>query len=72
MPGSDRSNSEKLSILLSWFEENKVTYNEEALEVVEQKVVKRGSNIVSVDGFGIVARRNLEEEEPLVVIPKSA
>ncbi|KAJ1945248.1 hypothetical protein GGF37_001788 [Kickxella alabastrina] len=72
MPGSDRTNSEKLSILLSWFEENKVTYNEEALEVVEQKVVKRGSNIVSVDGFGIVARRNLEEEEPLVVIPKSA
>ncbi|KAJ1724558.1 hypothetical protein LPJ53_001204 [Coemansia erecta] len=72
MAESKRSNADRLAILLDWFEENKITFNQEAIEVVEQKSSKRGSNIISSDGFGIVARRDLEDEEPLVVIPKTA
>ncbi|KAJ2853386.1 hypothetical protein J3B02_003167, partial [Coemansia erecta] len=64
--------TEKLQVLLQWFEENKITFNQEAIEVVEHKPTKRSSNIVSPEGFGIVARRNLQHEEPLVVIPKTA
>ncbi|KAJ2787874.1 hypothetical protein GGI15_000382 [Coemansia interrupta] len=72
MAESKRSNADRLAILLDWFEENKITFNQEAIEVVEHKSAKRGSNIISSDGFGIVARRDLEDEEPLVVIPKTA
>ncbi|KAJ1814507.1 hypothetical protein LPJ56_004834, partial [Coemansia sp. RSA 2599] len=67
----DSSSTEKLQILLQWFEDNKVTFNEEAIEVVQHEPAKRGSNIVSSGGLGIVARRNLQHEEPLVVIPKA-
>ncbi|KAJ2367962.1 hypothetical protein H4S01_001856 [Coemansia sp. RSA 2610] len=72
MPEAARSCAETLSVLLEWFETNKVTYNEEAIEVVAQQQTRRGSNIVSANGIGIVAKRDLIDEEPLVVIPKSA
>ncbi|KAJ1951144.1 hypothetical protein EC988_004133, partial [Linderina pennispora] len=65
------SNSEKLQRLLAWFKENKVTYNEEAIQIVERTATKTHGNIVS-DGFGVLARRDLVDEEPLVVIPKAA
>ncbi|KAJ2159393.1 hypothetical protein GGF46_003057 [Coemansia sp. RSA 552] len=71
MSGEARSDAEKLRVLLAWFEENHVTYNEEAIEVVLQQKVRKRNNIVS-DGLGIIARRNLIDEEPLVVIPKRA
>ncbi|KAJ2456275.1 hypothetical protein EV183_000202 [Coemansia sp. RSA 2336] len=57
-----------VSVLLNWFEENKVTYNEEALEIIATQ--KRGSKLVCGHGLGVVARRDLIEDEPLVVIPK--
>ncbi|KAJ2828471.1 hypothetical protein IWW50_001374 [Coemansia erecta] len=72
MAGTARSSAEILRVLLEWFEKNKVTYNQEAIEIVAQQQTRRGSNIVSESGFGIVAKRNLIDEEPLVVIPKSA
>ncbi|KAJ1878412.1 hypothetical protein H4R99_005110 [Coemansia sp. RSA 1722] len=72
MTAANASGTDKLNALLQWFEDNKVTFNEEAIEVVQHKAAKRGSNIVSSEGFGIVARRNLQLEEPLVVIPKTA
>ncbi|ORX72069.1 SET domain-containing protein [Linderina pennispora] len=65
------SNSEKLQRLLAWFKENKVTYNEEAIQIVERTATKTHGNIVS-DGFGVLARRDLVDEEPLVVNPKAA
>ncbi|KAI8325980.1 SET domain-containing protein [Martensiomyces pterosporus] len=73
MPGSSAvSNAEKLERLLAWFEENEVKYNQEAIHIVERQVAKAGSNIVSSDGFGVMARRDLIDEEPLVMIPKAA
>ncbi|KAI9475111.1 hypothetical protein LPJ78_004586 [Coemansia sp. RSA 989] len=57
-----------ISVLLNWFEENKVTYNEEALEIIATQ--QRGSKLVCGNGLGVVARRDLIEDEPLVVIPK--
>ncbi|KAJ2719515.1 hypothetical protein GGI07_005180, partial [Coemansia sp. Benny D115] len=72
MSHSSKQGGKKLQTLLRWFDENKVTYNQEAIDIVEQRTTKRGSNLVSADGIGIVARRDLQDEEPLVVIPKTA
>ncbi|KAJ1941379.1 hypothetical protein FBU59_003516, partial [Linderina macrospora] len=66
-----RSNSEKLQRLLAWFKEHEVTYNEEAIQIVERTTTKAQGNIVS-SGFGVIAQRDLINEEPLVVIPKAA
>ncbi|KAJ2509509.1 hypothetical protein H4217_008310 [Coemansia sp. RSA 1939] len=65
----------KLSVLLEWFEDNKVTFNQEAIDIVPYKKASKSkskSNIVSEDGYGVIARRDLRDGEPLVVIPKSA
>ncbi|KAJ2529437.1 hypothetical protein EV175_007368, partial [Coemansia sp. RSA 1933] len=67
--------ADKLSVLLEWFEDSKITFNQEAIEIVSYKRVSRSkdkSNIVSSDGFGVIARRDLFDDEPLVVIPKTA
>ncbi|KAJ2807267.1 hypothetical protein H4R20_001355 [Coemansia guatemalensis] len=72
MPEADRSSAKALRVLLEWFGKNKITYNKDAIEVVVQQQTRRGSNIVSTGGFGVVAKRDLQTEEPLVVIPKSA
>ncbi|KAJ1668332.1 hypothetical protein IW140_000365 [Coemansia sp. RSA 1813] len=72
---SANTSADKLNALLKWFEENKVTFNQEAIEIVPFKSVSRSknkSNIVSADGFGVIARRDLLDDEPLVVIPKAA
>ncbi|KAJ2663173.1 hypothetical protein IWW48_001494 [Coemansia sp. RSA 1200] len=66
---------DKLSVLLEWFEDNKVTFNQEAIDIVSYKKTSKSkskSNIVSEDGYGVIARRDLRDGEPLVVIPKSA
>ncbi|KAJ2217472.1 hypothetical protein IW143_003392, partial [Coemansia sp. RSA 520] len=67
-----QSGEETLRVLLEWFEKNKVTYNEEAIKVVTQQQTQGGSNIVSPNGIGVVAKRALIDEEPLVMIPKCA
>ncbi|KAJ2083149.1 hypothetical protein H4R24_001062 [Coemansia sp. RSA 988] len=72
MPEVDRSSAKALQVLLEWFQKNKITYNKDAIEVVVQQQTRRGSNIVSAGGLGVVAKRDLQSEEPLVVIPKSA
>ncbi|KAJ1786817.1 hypothetical protein LPJ59_005853, partial [Coemansia sp. RSA 2399] len=69
------ASADKLSVLLEWFEENKVTFNREAIEIVSYKKTSQSkdkSNIISSNGFGIIARRDLLDDEPLVVIPKTA
>ncbi|KAJ2764098.1 hypothetical protein IWQ57_005306, partial [Coemansia nantahalensis] len=74
MSGARAAHDKPLAALLEWFRENKVTYNDEAIEIVARRPARRGgcSNIASADGYGVVARRDLIDEEPLVVIPKSA
>ncbi|KAJ2616194.1 hypothetical protein H4S08_000899 [Coemansia sp. RSA 1365] len=72
MPEADRSNAKTLRVLLEWFQKNKISYNKDAIDVVIQQQTRRGSNIVSTGGFGVVAKRDLQMEEPLVVIPKNA
>ncbi|KAJ2330503.1 hypothetical protein GGI00_003674, partial [Coemansia sp. RSA 2681] len=77
MPEASQSGAEKLRVLLEWFAENKITYNEEAIKIVEQQpavtppAASKGAAALS-HGFGVVSLRKLESEEPLVVIPKSA
>ncbi|KAJ1728489.1 hypothetical protein LPJ61_004008 [Coemansia biformis] len=73
MPEARPAAAKTLAALLAWLQENKVTFNEEAIAIVARRPARSGSsNIVSADGFGVVAQRDLIEEEPLVVIPKSA
>ncbi|PIA19562.1 SET domain-containing protein [Coemansia reversa NRRL 1564] len=72
MPEADRSSAKTLRVLLEWFQKNKITYNKDAIDVVVQQQTRRGSNIVSTGGLGVVAKRDLQMEEPLVVIPKNA
>ncbi|KAJ2065781.1 hypothetical protein GGI17_000050 [Coemansia sp. S146] len=73
----NRSSSEKLRVLLQWFAENKITYNEEAIKIVDQQATasssatSKGTAVLS-HGFGVVSLRKLESDEQLVVIPKSA
>ncbi|KAJ2449868.1 hypothetical protein GGF42_004644 [Coemansia sp. RSA 2424] len=77
MPEASQSGAEKLRVLLEWFAENKITYNEEAIKIVERQpavappAASKGAAALS-HGFGVVSLRKLESEEPLVVIPKSA
>ncbi|KAJ2009592.1 hypothetical protein GGI04_000315 [Coemansia thaxteri] len=65
-----------LQVLLEWFAENKITYNQEAIKIVEQQptasLTTPKDNAGSLAGFGVVSLRKIESEEPLVVIPKSA
>ncbi|KAJ2746519.1 hypothetical protein GGI20_001294 [Coemansia sp. BCRC 34301] len=77
MPEANQSNTEKLRVLLEWFAENQITYNKEAIKIVEQEpgamspATSKSATVLS-HGFGVVSLRRLESEEPLVVIPKSA
>ncbi|KAJ2798531.1 hypothetical protein H4S07_005669, partial [Coemansia furcata] len=77
MPDINRPSSEKLRVLLEWFAENKIAYNEEAIKVVESQdgastsASSKGTAALS-HGFGVVSLRKLESDEQLVVIPKSA
>ncbi|KAJ2735023.1 hypothetical protein IW152_001868 [Coemansia sp. BCRC 34962] len=77
MPNIKTPGSEKLRVLLQWFADNKITYNDEAIQIVEQQdaasslAAPKGASSLS-HGFGVVSLRKLESEEPLVVIPKTA
>ncbi|KAJ2456560.1 hypothetical protein GGI03_006364, partial [Coemansia sp. RSA 2337] len=72
MPDTNPSSSEKLRVLLQWFVENKIAYNEEAIKIVEQQDTASKGTAVLSHGFGVVSLRKLESDEQLVVIPKSA
>ncbi|KAJ2682440.1 hypothetical protein IWW39_005999 [Coemansia spiralis] len=77
MPNITTSGSDKLRMLLQWFADNKITYNDEAIQIVEQQntasplAASKGAASLS-HGFGVVSLRKLVSEEPLVVIPKTA